>query len=120
MVVKAEKWTVQVHGEMTVMNKAELAELNEVYRGSLLAGDERIQQRNSKLLERKKRNRTISSENKKTIENTEVAPSWVDNIASEFRSSVSVLENTIREESPEKEIEEERPEMVRMSTKGKY
>ena len=33
MIVKAEKWTVQVHGDMTVMNKEELAKLNEVYQG---------------------------------------------------------------------------------------
>lgn len=82
VLVKPEKWTVQVHGEMTVMNKDELAKLNQVYKGSLLAGDDRLQNRQQGTRKNKRKRRT-SEQGTKTTQ-----PDWVTNVASEFKVPV--------------------------------
>jgi len=66
---------------MTVMNKEELAKLNQVYKGSLLTGDDRLQNRQPMNRRKNRKSRTSSN-------NSEEKPEWVTNVASEFSVSV--------------------------------
>ena len=99
---------------MTVMNKEELAKLNQVYKGSLLTGDDRLQNRQPTNRRKNRRNRTSS-------QNSEEKPNWVTNVASEFRVSVHDDVNKLKIEPP---IPEENPEEVeiikRTNTKGTH
>ncbi|CBY21260.1 unnamed protein product [Oikopleura dioica] len=67
--IRPESWTVGVHGDMTVMNKDEMAKLNQVFKGSLVTGEERLHQRN-----KKRRKRTVSDEK----------PNWVESFRNWF------------------------------------
>jgi truncated hemoglobin YjbI len=69
---------VGVHGDMTVMNKDEMAKLNQVFKGSLVTGEERLHQR-----KKKRRKRTVSDEK----------PNWVESFRNCLKSVLKFKNN---------------------------
>ena len=108
MQVRKEKWTVQVQGDMTLMNKDEAAKLNEKFRkrkkhkfGSQLSVDSH---ENQSVPEPRRATVPLKSASlpislPPVVENETGRPNWVDQISSEFKVKLSEVERD--DSSPE-------------------